>query len=479
MKYSPWVTRFSFNRQALLVRNLFGGVLIALFLPFLFGCQTAKQTQRLVYRYQRETRQNVVDLRATLKPEDISNVGLKEGWGVIAEMAEEGSVAASGAVVVKIDMDNLKKRMRRSEDNLGSNLDRMRNLEQVSPSEIAALEKTLKEKELDHARAEQEARWLWQRRNEDEIWKIHADLEVASISFAHANRQYELKKKIAEKGFDSAFSLKSSEIDRRSREIELEYAMRIRDKLLEPPLPEDLARVEYQKSVASGEIWLASNQLDSASLSARIKVNNLEVSLERVRATLREQARAMQETELSAPRSGIVIHPVLWGDYKFRPGEHAWSGVTIMQIIGPEGYYLEALANEAEANVIVEQATAAIVFDSLPDKTFTGSVKSISKAPRRVRGQQNSAIRFFPVQIALKAEESLLIGGKADIRIVLGENEGVFLPRDLLKVEKGKTMVAFAGAFGNTWQEIEVEDFNQDWVLWKDPPDDGGELLFP
>lgn len=443
------------------------------------GCSKSVQAQRPSYKYRSETRQNFVELRATLKSEDISNIGLKDGWGIIESMAEEGSVAASGSVVVRIDMENLADRMRRSEGNLASQLDRMRNLEQVSPSEIAALNKALREKELEYVRAEHEARWLWQRKNEAEIWKINSDLEVASISFAHASRQYDLKKKIVEKGFDSAFSLKTSEIDRRSREIELDYARRIRDKLSEPPLPEDLARVEYQKSVASGEIWLASNQLESASLSARIKVNNLEVTLERIRASLREEKRSMEESELKAPRSGVVIHPVLWGDFKFRPGQQAWSGVNIMQIIGDEAYYLEALANEGEANVLVEKASASVEFDSLPGKVFHGTVKSISKAPRRVRGQQNSAIRFFPVQIALDTQDKLLIGGKASTRVILGEKTGVFLPRDLLLMEGEKTLVVVAGRFGETRREIKVEDFNQDWVLWIDPPDQQGELLFP
>jgi hypothetical protein len=150
-----------------------------------------------------------------------------------------------------------------------------------------------------------------------------------------------------------------------------------------------------------------------------------------------------------------------------------------MQIIGDDGCYLEALANEAEANVIVEKASASVEFDSLPGKVFYGSVKSISKAPRRVRGQQNSAIRFFPVQISLDTKEKLLIGGKGTARIILGERTGVFLPRDLLLVEGEKTSVKVAGRFGESHRDVEIEEFNQDWVLWKNPPDQQGELLFP
>jgi len=474
---NAWLQRPGYHADV--IGRACAAVMLACLLVFQIGCRSAAKSQKPSYNYKVETRQNVVELRATLKPEDISSLGLKNAWGIIESMAEEGSVAASGAVMVKIDMENLRTRMRRSESNLDSQIDRMRNLEQVAPSDIAALNKALREKELEYSRAGHEALWLQQRKTDDEVWKIHADLQIASISFAHASRQYELKKKVAERGFDSAFSLRASEIDKRSREIELDYARRIRDKLSEPPMPEELAKVEYQKSVASGEIWLASNQLESASLSAQIKVNNLEVNLERIRATLREETRSLEESELKAPRSGIVIHPVLWGDFKFRPGQQAWSGVTILQVIGEDGYYLEALANEAEANVLVEKASATIEFDFLPGKVYAGAVKSISKAPRRVRGQQNSAIRFFPVQLSLDAGQGFLIGGKANAKIILGEKTGVFLPRDLLLVDGEKTMVRLPGTLSDSRREVEIEEFNQDWVLWKNPPAEQGELLFP
>ncbi|MBU1109134.1 MAG: HlyD family efflux transporter periplasmic adaptor subunit [Candidatus Riflebacteria bacterium] len=460
----------------------FGGLLALVFCVialFVAGCGSTAKSEKPSYKYKSETRQNIVELRATLKAEDISNVGMKNGYGIVDWMAEEGSVVASGGVLVKIDMKKINARRRIYESDLETQLDRLRNLAQVSPSDIAALDKTLKEKELEYARAMQESDWLQNRKTDDEIWKIYSDLQIASISFAHASRQYELKKMVVEKGFDSAFSLRTSEIDKRSREIELEYALRIRDKLSEPPIPEELAKNRYQKSVASGEIWLASNQLESASLSAQIQVNNLEVRLERIRSSLREQNKALEEEELKAPRSGIVIHPILWGEFKFRPGVNAWSGVTIVQVVGDDGYYLEALANEAQANVVVEKASATIEFDAFPGKVFAGAVKSISKAPRRVRGQQDSAIRFFPVQISLAGDQDLLIGGKGSVKIILGEKTGIFLPRELLLKEGEKTMVRQSGRFGDSRCEIEVEEFNQDWVLWKNPPDEQGALLFP
>ncbi|MDD3146571.1 MAG: hypothetical protein PHD82_04660 [Candidatus Riflebacteria bacterium] len=431
------------------------------------------------YHFVTETRQHRLDLRATLKSSDISEVGLKLGRGKIDWMAEEGSTVASGDVVVRVNMEPTRKRIRDREVNLAGELDRMYNLQQAGPAEIVALQKVLKEKRLDLQRAENDDWWLKHPKKDDEIWKIETDLQIASISFAHARKIFDLKKNVTERGFDSPFSLRIAEIELRSREIEHDYTSRLKKQLLEPPLPEETAKIEYQKQVASGEIWLAGNELLAASISTQIKSNNLEVILERIRSRLREDENTLQESVLKTPRAGIVIHPILWGHYRFVPGSDAWQGVSIVQVIGNGGYFLESLADEADANMLVEKASATIVFDGMPERSFTGEVTSISKAPRRIRGKQDSAVRFFPVTINVNASESLMVGSKATVSVILSEKHGVFVPRDALKTSNGKDEILLKTAFGVSAHQAEVEDFNHDWLIWKNAPVAEGTLLYP
>lgn len=454
--------------------------LVALNLIILIaGCQGKSVGKVPDYHFKNETRRHCVELRATLKSNDISNVGLKSGEGIIDWLAEEGSVVASGAVVVRINMKETEKRMSERKVSLATELDRTENLKQSSPSEIAQLNKILSEKKLDFMRSVHDEKCLKSPKTADEIWKIDTDLQIASISFAHAAMIFDLKKNVTEKGFDSPFSLRTSEIDRRSREIELDYSRRTKQQLSEPPLPEELARVSYQKSVASGEIWLADNELLAASLTSQIRMNNLEVIVERIKARLREEGTTLEGTELKAPRNGIVVHPILWGDFKFKPGAQAWEGVNIVQVIGEESYYLEALADEADANMLSEKASATIEFDGIPGQLFKGEITSISKAPRRIRGKQNSAVRFFPVQISVNAKNRLLVGSQARIQAVLAEKQGVFVPRDALKKVGDGYEIMMSTTFGVTSKPAQIEEFNHDWAIWKDAPVQEGTLIYP
>lgn len=466
------------NRNAALL------LFVSLAFGILSGCGGSSTTrsgggQLPEYHFSSESRRHFVGLRATLKSADVSEVGLKLGRGKIDWMAEEGSSIASGEAVVRIDMETTRTRIRDREVGLATEIDRLANLKQAGPAEMAALQKSLNERKLDLKRADHEDWWLRNPKTADEIWKIDTDLQIASISFSHAAKIYSLKKNVADRGFESPFSLRSSEIELRSREIEHDYARRLQKQLHEPPLAEEIARISYQRQVASGEIWLAGNELLAASVSAQIKVNNLEVIVERIRSRLREEGNALEESVLKAPRAGVVIHPVLWGHYRFVPGSDAWQGVSIVQVIGQGGYYLESLADEADANMLVENASATIVFDNLPGKVFQGEITSISKAPRRIRGKQDSAVRFFPVTIKLNASESFIVGSKATVQVVLEEKHGVFIPRDAVKSSGEKHEVMVKSAFGVSARPAEIESFNHDWVLWKNAPSDRGTIFYP
>lgn len=443
------------------------------------GCQKSAKSLNPTYDFKWESRLNEVELRATLKSEDISSVSMSNGWGLIDWMGAEGSVVASGDVLVKINMEESLRRKRSLEKRLAGQIDQSSNLNVSGPAEVAELRKTLREKELELQQAIVEEGWLKQKKKPDEIWKIYADVQIASISYQHARNVYELKKGITEKGFDSPFALRISEIDMRSREIELEYADRVKKGLAEPPLLEELARLKYQQAVASSEIWLSQTQLQAASISSQLKSKNFEVVIERINAQIRENNKALDDKELKAPRSGILIHPVVWGDFKFRPGAQAWSGITIVQVIGSDKFYLEAMAAEADANLIVEKASATIEFDARPGKVFAGEVKSMSKSPRASRGQSTSKMRFFPVQISCNLDEKILVGAKAKVTINMGQRSGVFVPREALVKQGEGFALKVRTTFSEALQPVEIEDFNQDWAIWKNAPASQGVILFP
>ena len=129
--------------------------------------------------------------------------------------------------------------------------------------------------------------------------------------------------------------------------------------------------------------------------------------------------------------------------------------------------------------MLLEKASATIVFDGQADRHFSGEITSISKAPRRIRGKQDSAVRFFPVTIKVNASDSLMVGSKATVSVVLSEKHGVFVPRDAVKITDEKHEILLKTAFGVSVQQAEIEEFNHDWIIWKNAPASEGTLVYP
>jgi multidrug efflux pump subunit AcrA (membrane-fusion protein) len=444
------------------------------------GCSQSEDKSQPTYKFARETRSRELRFRGTLKSGNVANISISRGWGEIEWMAEEGSVVASGDLVLKIDMERLERRAQRRKKNIENQLALFEKEKKANPAEIAQLRKNLESKKLELEKAINEQKWLKNKKTPDQIWRLEAELKIAKLKNELADKLFELQKKVADKGFASPFSLRSSEIDKISREIEYDYSRRMIRQLELPPLPEELAQVRFQKAVASGEIWLEKNRLLSASISARIREKNLEVGLERFKSRYRSMNNALKDSVQYASRGGIIVHPVIWGDQKLKPGQRIWSGINILQVITSGNYYLEALVPETKARALFKNASATIVLDSMPQKNFGGKIKTIGKSPKPVKvgGVEADAFKFLPVEVSLNASETLLLGTKADIAVKLEKIEGVFIPRDLLIRKDRKNYVLLKTAFATKQTEVKVEDFDSDWVLWKEAPD-RGELVYP
>ncbi|MGM0599628.1 MAG: HlyD family efflux transporter periplasmic adaptor subunit [Candidatus Rifleibacteriota bacterium] len=458
--------------------RLFAFLLILL--ATLSGCSEKVDKSSPTYKFKRQTRARELRFRATLKSGNVANISISRGWGEIEWMADEGSVVASGDLVLKINMERLERRAQRYNKNIENQLALFEREKKVNPAEIAQLKKNLKSKKLELEKAINEQKWLKNKKTPDQIWRLEAELKIAKLKKELADKLYELQKKVTDKGFDSPFSLRSSEIDKISREIEYDYARRMIRQLELPPLPEELAQVRFQKEVASGEIWLEQNRLLSASISARIRENNLEVGLERYKSRSRSMTNALEDAVQYASKDGIIVHPVVWGDQKLKPGQRVWAGINILQVITSGDYYLEALVPETNARSLSKNASATIVLDSMPEKKFSGRIKTIGKSPKpvRIEGVEADAFKFLPVEVSVIASGTLLFGSRADVIVHLENREGVFIPRDLLIRKERKNYVLLETAFATKQTEVKVEDFDSDWVLWQDAPEQG-VLAYP
>lgn len=284
------------------------------------------------YEVKNETRNKTIILRATLKSGEVSNVGIESGRGIIKWMCDEGTEVRTGDDLVHISMENTEDRVRNRKYRLANRIDSMENLNAAGPSEIAEIDKALFEKMLLLEKSLFEEKWIRNPKTIDEILKIKNNAKIAEIDYEHAKKMYALKKIVAEKGFDSKFSLKSAEIDLRSKEIEFEYAKRSLMQLNEPPLA------------------------------------------------------------------------------------------------------------------------------------------VISKAPRKLRGMENSRVKYYPVSVSVDVKGRVSVGSKATIKVFLGSKTGIFVPMDAVKKQENSYVITAGSYLGEKIEENNVEVFDRDWIIINPKP---------
>ncbi len=95
-----------------------------------------------------------------------------------------------------------------------------------------------------------------------------------------------------------------------------------------------------------------------------------------------EIKKGMENFQSKADRDGVVIFKSKWNGEKFRVGENVWSGQSILEIPDLNTIVAEAFAPEVDIGKIKTGQRAEVTIDAFPDKTYSGSVKSVGTLVR-------------------------------------------------------------------------------------------------
>ncbi|MGA0839551.1 MAG: HlyD family secretion protein [Pseudomonadales bacterium] len=172
-----------------------------------------------------------------------------------------------------------------------------------------------------------------------------------------------------------------------------------------------LASAEKQKAVAAEE---------AATLKARLsgQVDAPVETYPAYQAASAQRAQAaldLARTEVRAPFAGVVVN-------RPEPGDYAERGITAMSLVGDETVWIEANFKETQLDHLRTGQTAEITVDSYPDRVWTGTVQSLSRAtgaefallpPQNATGNWVKIVQRVPVRIefALAADDPPLRTG--------------------------------------------------------------------
>lgn len=177
-----------------------------------------------------------------------------------------------------------------------------------------------------------------------------------------------------------------------------------------------------------------------------IEVKKHEIDLartevQRAKIALAEAKERLDETEIFAPISGVLIEKLVEQGQIISSGiSNVSGGTTLANLADLFRLFIIADVDETDIGSVQIDQLVKITADAYPGRAFTGKVQRISP-----RGQVENSITIFKVKIEIQGEGKSILKPMmtANVDIISNELQNVlYLPREALRVEKNKKYAA-------------------------------------
>ena len=165
------------------------------------------------------------------------------------------------------------------------------------------------------------------------------------------------------------------------------------------------------------------------------------VEVQRKKIALAEAKERLDETEIFAPISGVLIEKLVEQGQIISSGiSNVSGGTTLANLADLSRLFIIADVDETDIGSVQIGQLVKITADAYPGRTFPGKVQRISP-----RGKVENSITIFKVKIEIQGDGKGILKPMmtANVDIISEELKNVlYLPREAIRVEKGKKYAA-------------------------------------
>jgi HlyD family secretion protein len=316
---------------------------------------------------------------------------------IVERTVREGQPVERGQLLVRLDDAQPSAELRRAEAALRTAEAQLRDLKAgARPQEIAEAEATA-------ARAEAQLADLLAGSRRQEIEQARAAVDDAAATREWTARDYQRTKDLFGRELVAA-----AEVDRMRQAAEVavakERAAREKLALLEAGAREqEIEAARHAVRAARERVQL----LRAGPRAEAVSAAEAQVAEARAAATL---ARArLDETRLTSPITGVVLHK------NMEVGETASPGTSILTLMDPQDIWLRAYVPETEIGRLKVGQPAVIMVDAFPGRRFEGAISEIASeaefTPKNVQTKKERVNLVFRIKIAARNPAGVLKPG--------------------------------------------------------------------
>lgn len=248
-------------------------------------------------------------------------------------------------------------------------------------------------------------------------------------------------------------------------ELNFQLAKLARDKMqFEPEARKREAEIEFERAGLSFE--QAKLNMKNKGIVRKSELGNLQLHIQQIRSDIGESMKEMDQLTLKAPISGLIVYENNWATgRKIAKGDQPWPGMPIISLPDLSVMQTEVSINEMDIAKVRTEQPVLIIPDAFPDKTFHGTIASVSQIGRQ-KGQ-GSNIKVFDIIVDIEETDEVLKPGiTTTTKIIVDKlNDVVSVPIISVFEEEGSTYVFVGEGTSFDRREVELGQRNDNFVV--------------
>ena len=324
------------------------------------------------------------------------DISFKTAGRLVTLAVEEGDQVKKGALIARLDQEELLQRRESAAASLDSTRSRL-----LQSGTAIEYQRQQTEAQLSRSRAElDQAKAVLQ---ELEVGSRRQEIEAAKATLARAKAEQQR----AQADWERAQSLyKDKDISTarydeakahfESAQAQLQQSTQQFDLVQEGPRKEDIEAARAQVERARANVRLAE--------AARLELKRLQeeelarkADTRQAAAQLDVQETLLKNAEVTAPMDGVVLVK------SAEPGEVLAAGTTVVTLGNLAKPWLRAYINEQDLGRVKLGTTVKVTTDSFPDKTYSGRVSFIASdaefTPKQIQTQEERVKLVYRIKI--------------------------------------------------------------------------------
>ena len=316
--------------------------------------------------------------------------------------------------------------------------------------------------------------------------KFEDDLQVAKKELEQAKTKLDGTRRLFEKGFVPRTELVSDEIANESNRLKVQTAETAQELYLKYEFPKSAEEALSKFADAVREQDKARRVAISKLAQARARLNSAKGQYDVQLQQRKDLSEQLGKCTLLAKKAGLVVYGaggdqmVYYGNQEpIREGATVRERQAIITIPDLSRMSVNVKIHESHIKKVKKGLKARITVDAFPDELLTGEITKVGVLPDSQNRWMSPDLKVYLTTVTIDGAHDWVKPGMSAMAEIFVDklDDVVYIPIQAVSPSDGKQICYVAGGFKPERREIEIGEFNDEFIEVKSGLREGERVL--